>query len=929
MSNLDIVDIRDDIREDRGGVDQFNTDNMAGGQLTVLRETTARFENMLSDLSRSFFERGIAQIEQQILNGDAVINNPLKVGYLSQLGFDVSGGKIPKFFTDIFGDNETLPALQVATSFGYTEAQFQNIPAQAERIAAEGGGNTNVIGEIAGTLTDAQILDAKSEIVRKVLEVANDPNQVLITSPELTGNKEIDDFIKAVFRGVDYHHQDGVLGNEPFKDWLKENNPAAYEDTYPENESEEEQAAIVDNEGTAGVDITTLPGTGIQINPDGSVTSTGDVGVTNNPAGGGTETTTAGAETTTNTDPTNNPAGGTETGGNQMPNEGDLDRNANGDIVRYEGGQWVVVQDFDDLGTSTSDTNDTFWDDFTTIFNLMRGGSGSMSQDQIQGLTNIVRDLIGDVTTTSEGGSVGDTTATGGNIEDVDIAGGTATAAGGAGGNVTSQIEQEIGDYIATLENVGNIEEGAITTEGGAGGAGGMSDVDIGATDIDVGGSSVGNVETGASTATVGNVSTGASTATGGNVEEGAITNTIGDLLAEGAVTASGGAGGTVGNVETGASTSTSTGGSVGNVGGGNVGNVAGGSVGNISTEGTVGNINLDTAGTVGNVGGGAGGAGGSATIETGAAVGGAGGLGGAGGSVGNIGLNTAGTVGNVGGGSSVIETGAAQGGQGGSSTAAGGTSNVNVDTSGFGDAISSLGSTIGGSVGDMMNVLSTILGGQADATTTASGNSLAGILAQEAANRYIADKAAESQANVLAFQQKQYDDAIARMQPFYDMGVIGAQEVLPEYITAAKNDITYNEFDPFNAEDPTLRFLQDEMRRQVEASAAAGGRLNTGGTLTDLQDRSANIALARSGELQNINDQQNFELRERDRYDFKKLQDLIKDSQTAGVTMSGQDQVFSGLMTPYADEMYNAQAAGKVKSAQNYYNMFQNLFGG
>ena len=738
-------------------------------------ETTATLQRLLDNTASGFLDIALREIQTQINNGDAVINNPLKVGFLSQLGFDVSGGKIPKFFTDIFGDNETLPALQVATSFGYTEAQFQNIPAQAERIAAEGGGNTNVIGEIAGTLTDAQILDAKSEIVRKVLEVANDPNQVLITSPELTGNKEIDDFIKAVFRGVDYHHQDGVLGNETLKDWLKENNPAAYEDTYPENESEEEQPVIANDEGTAGVDITTLPGTGIQINPDGSVTSTGDVGVTNNPAGGGTETT-SGAGTTTNTDPTNNPAGGTETGGNQMPNEGDLDRNANGDIVRYEGGQWVVVQDFDDLGTSTSDTNDTFWDDFTTIFNLMRGGSGSMSQDQIQGLTNIVRDLIGDVTTTSEGGSVGDTTATGGNIEDVDIAGGTATAAGGAGGNVTSQIEQEIGDYIATLENVGNIEEGAITTEGGAGGAGG---------------------------------------------------------------------------------------------------------------------------------------------------------LGGAGGNVGNIDLNTAGTVGNVGGGSSVIETGAAQGGQGGSSTAAGGTSNVNVDTSGFGDAISSLGSTIGGSVGDMMNVLSTILGGQADATTTASGNSLAGILAQEAANRYIADKAAESQANVLAFQKKQYDDAIARMQPFYDMGVIGAQEVLPEYITAAKNDITYNEFDPFNAEDPTLRFLQDEMRRQVEASAAAGGRLNTGGTLTDLQDRSANIALARSGELQNINDQQNFELRERDRYDFKKLQDLIKDSQTAGVTMSGQDQVFSGLMTPYADEMYNAQAAGKVKSAQNYYNMFQNLFGG
>ena len=888
MSNLDTFDIRDDINEDRGAVDQFNTDNMAGGQLTVLRETTARFENMLSDLSRSFFERGVAQIEQQILNGDAVINNPLKVGYLSQLGFDVSGGKIPKFFTDIFGNNETLPALQVATSFGYTEAQFQDIPAQADRIAAEGGGNTNVIGDIAGTLTDAQILDAKSEIVRQVLEVVTDPNQVLITSPALTGNKEVDDFIEAVFRGIDYHHQDGVLGNEPFKDWLKENNPEAYDDAYPEENAEEAVAEnpVIQDDSELTVDITTLPGTGIQINPDGSVTSTGDAGVsndpTNNPAGGSTETT-SGAGTTTNTDSTNNPAGGTETGGNQMDNEGDLGRNADGDLVRYEGGQWVVVQDFNDLGTSTSDTNDTFWDDFTTIFNLMRGDSGSMSQDQIQGLTNIVKDLIGEITTTSEGGA-------GGSVGDLDIEGGTAyggeatggsvgdtSATGGTGGSVTSQIEQEIGDYIATIGDttatggsVGDTTSGDVT-----------SDIEFGDTtfgDTSAEGGSVGDTTSGDVSSeiefgdtTFGDTTFGDTSATGGNVEEGAITNTIGDLLAEGAVTASGGEGGLGG--------AGGLGGSVGNVGGGNVGNVGGGSVGNISTEGTVGNVG-----------------GGAATIEAGAAEGG---------SVGNV------------------ETGAS------TSTSAGGTSNVNVDTSGFGDAISSLGSTIGGSVGDMMNVLSTILGGQADATTTASGNNLAGILAQEAANRYQADKAAESQENVLAFQRDQYDDAILRMQPFYDMGVTSAQEVLPEYITAAKNDITYNEFDPFNAEDPTLRFLQDEMRRQVEATAAAGGRLNTGGTLTDLQDRSANIALARSGELQNINDQQNFELRERDDYDFKKLQDLIKDSQQAGVTMSGQDRAFSQLMSPYADEMYNAQAAGKARSAQNYYNMFQNLFGG
>jgi hypothetical protein len=137
QKNLDTVDIRDDIREDRGGVDIIDTDNMPGGQLTVLRETTSRFENMLSDLSKSLFERGVAQIEQQILNGDAVVNNPLKVGYLSQLGLDVSGGKIPKFFTDIFGENDTISAYQFATSVGYTKEQFTSIPAQAQRITAE------------------------------------------------------------------------------------------------------------------------------------------------------------------------------------------------------------------------------------------------------------------------------------------------------------------------------------------------------------------------------------------------------------------------------------------------------------------------------------------------------------------------------------------------------------------------------------------------------------------------------------------------------------------------------------------------------------------------------------------------------------------------------------------------------------------------
>ena len=146
--------------------------------------------------------------------------------------------------------------------------------------------------------------------------------------------------------------------------------------------------------------------------------------------------------------------------------------------------------------------------------------------------------------------------------------------------------------------------------------------------------------------------------------------------------------------------------------------------------------------------------------------------------------------------------------------------------TSGIGDAVSALGDTVGGFGGDVLDFLGDFLGGQQSTQGQVSENNLAGILAREAADRYIADKMYESQENILDFQRDQYDDAIARLQPFYDMGVTQAQEVLPDYIDAAKRDIEYVDIDPFDADDPALRFLQDEARRAIENSAAARGRL-------------------------------------------------------------------------------------------------------
>lgn len=270
------------------------------------------------------------------------------------------------------------------------------------------------------------------------------------------------------------------------------------------------------------------------------------------------------------------------------------------------------------------------------------------------------------------------------------------------------------------------------------------------------------------------------------------------------------------------------------------------------------------------------------------------------------------------------------EGGAGGAatSTAQGGSVSNVFDTAGIGTAIGALGDTVGGFGGDVLDFLGDFLGGQQSTEGQVSENTLAGILAQEAANRYIADKAAESQQNILDFQKEQYDDAIARLQPFYNMGVTQAQEVLPEYIDAAKRDIEYVDIDPFDADDPALRFLQDEARRAIENSAAARGRLNTGGTLTDLQDRSANIALARAGELVGIRDRMNQEERLRDRYDFEKLGELVTGAQDAANVMSGADQYFSNQMSPYAESMYEIDAGESARRSQNYYNIFKDLFG-
>ena len=102
------------------------------------KETTATLQRLLENTGANFLEIQLNMLGKQIVAGAATVENPLvnPDSFINRLGFDVSSGKNKKILTDLFGENDTISAYQLATSLGYTKEQFTSIPAQAQRIAA-------------------------------------------------------------------------------------------------------------------------------------------------------------------------------------------------------------------------------------------------------------------------------------------------------------------------------------------------------------------------------------------------------------------------------------------------------------------------------------------------------------------------------------------------------------------------------------------------------------------------------------------------------------------------------------------------------------------------------------------------------------------------------------------------------------------------
>ncbi len=153
----------------------------------------------------------------------------------------------------------------------------------------------------------------------------------------------------------------------------------------------------------------------------------------------------------------------------------------------------------------------------------------------------------------------------------------------------------------------------------------------------------------------------------------------------------------------------------------------------------------------------------------------------------------------------------------------------------------------------------------------------------------YVADKQLEANKDALDLQRYIYDSNINRLEPFRQSGLSslpalsdaagaspamrdlfsGRQNINPRtnvtidgealpmvdaslsYNTPTANSVSVNEFNPYDANDPRLQYLIDQGTRAIEGSAAARGKLNSGGTLEALQEMGQNAALGRANEIQ------------------------------------------------------------------------------
>ena len=84
-----------------------------------VRETTTAFVLGLEGMERNLVEVGMRQVIDQLRAGSDDIDNPLRTGFLSELGFlSDYAPSLVEFFEGTFGDNDTISNIEFGSAFG-------------------------------------------------------------------------------------------------------------------------------------------------------------------------------------------------------------------------------------------------------------------------------------------------------------------------------------------------------------------------------------------------------------------------------------------------------------------------------------------------------------------------------------------------------------------------------------------------------------------------------------------------------------------------------------------------------------------------------------------------------------------------------------------------------------------------------------------
>jgi hypothetical protein len=84
-----------------------------------VRETTTAFVLGLQGMERNLVEVGMRQVIDQLRAGSDDIDNPLRTGFLSELGFlSDYAPSLVEFFEGTFGDNDTISNIEFGAAFG-------------------------------------------------------------------------------------------------------------------------------------------------------------------------------------------------------------------------------------------------------------------------------------------------------------------------------------------------------------------------------------------------------------------------------------------------------------------------------------------------------------------------------------------------------------------------------------------------------------------------------------------------------------------------------------------------------------------------------------------------------------------------------------------------------------------------------------------